>query len=101
MGDETVGQGTYDGYRRYNAACSRCHGPDGAGGSFAPSLIEALPAYDVFTDAVLYGRRRGTSVMNGFSDDPAIAEHLASLYAYLQARSSGAMGRGPPVFHER
>jgi mono/diheme cytochrome c family protein len=29
-----------NGYRRYNASCSHCHGPDGVGSTFAPSLIE-------------------------------------------------------------
>jgi mono/diheme cytochrome c family protein len=33
---------TYNGFRRYNAACNHCHGPDGAGSIFAPSLVDRL-----------------------------------------------------------
>ena len=29
--------------RRYTAVYNHCHGPDGVGGSFGPSLIEAPP----------------------------------------------------------
>ena len=35
-----VDQGTYNGYRRYGKSCMRCHGPDGAGSSYAPALTE-------------------------------------------------------------
>jgi mono/diheme cytochrome c family protein len=54
--DGKVDRQTYNGYRRYNASCNHCHGPDGAGGSFGPSLIDSPPAYDAFVAAVLYGR---------------------------------------------
>ena len=39
----TASKRTYNGFRRYNAVCNHCHGPDGVGGSFGPSLIEAPP----------------------------------------------------------
>ena len=38
--DGTVDWYTYSGYRRYNAECIRCHGPDGSGSSYAPALTE-------------------------------------------------------------
>jgi hypothetical protein len=34
--------------------------------------------------------------MKGFADDPNIAPHIDDLYAYLQARADGALGRGRP-----
>lgn len=95
-----VDRQTYNGYRRYNASCSHCHGPDGAGGSFGPALT-GIPAYDAFAAVVLYGRSNGTSVMNGFADDPNIAPYVGDLYAYLRARSDGALARGRPVLDER
>jgi hypothetical protein len=33
---------TNNGCRRYNAACNHCHGPDGAGSTFATSLVDGL-----------------------------------------------------------
>jgi mono/diheme cytochrome c family protein len=94
--DGKVDQRTYNGFRRYNSACNHCHGPDGAGGSFGPSLIERVMPIDAFRDAVLHGRVSGTSVMKGFAEDPNIAPYVDDLYAYLTARADGVIGRGRP-----
>jgi mono/diheme cytochrome c family protein len=88
---------TYNGYRRYHAGCNHCHGPDGIGSTFGPSLVEALPDLDAFRRIVRYGKTIGTSVMQGFADDPNIAPYTDDLYAYLQARADGALGRGRPL----
>ena len=40
--DGKVDQGTYNGWRRYHASCHTCHGPDGLGSSYAPSLVDSL-----------------------------------------------------------
>lgn len=88
---------TYNGYRRYHAGCNHCHGPDGVGSSFGPSLIEAPLDRAAFGDAVLDGRRTGASVMKGFAGDPNVAPFLDDIYAYLQARADGALGRGRPA----
>ena len=88
---------TYNGYRRYHAGCNHCHGPDGIGSTFGPSLVEALPDLDAFRRIVRYGKTTGTSVMQGFADDPNIAPYIDDLYAYLQARADGALGRGRPL----
>lgn len=37
-----VDAATYNGFRRYHTACNYCHGPDGLGSTFAPSLVEQL-----------------------------------------------------------
>jgi mono/diheme cytochrome c family protein len=87
---------TYNGYRRYHASCNHCHGPDGIGSTFGPSLVEALPDLEAFRRIVREGRTTGTSVMQGFADDPNIAPYVDDLYAYLQARADGALGRGRP-----
>jgi mono/diheme cytochrome c family protein len=57
--DGKVDFGTYDGYRRYEAYCLRCHGPDGAGSSYAPALAESLKtlSYEQFLETVVYGRK--------------------------------------------
>jgi mono/diheme cytochrome c family protein len=81
---------TFNGYRRYNAGCNHCHGPDGVGSTFGPSLVGALPDIDVFRRIVREGKTSGTSVMQGFADDPNIAPYVDDLYAYLQARADGA-----------
>jgi mono/diheme cytochrome c family protein len=94
--DGKVDPGTYNGYRRYNAQCNHCHGPDGVGSSFGPSLIAAPLPPDEFRKVVLEGRRSGASVMKGFAGDPNVVDHIDDIYAYLRARADGALGRGRP-----
>jgi hypothetical protein len=60
------------------------------------SLVEALPAPDAFRRIVRDGQSTGASVMQGFAGDPNIAPYIDDLYAYLQARAEGALGRGRP-----
>lgn len=86
-----------NGYRRYNAACNHCHGPDGVGSTFAPSLVEQVFDPGLFRQAVLLGRASGVSVMKGFCDDPNIAPYVDDIYIYLKARAGGAVGRGRPA----
>jgi len=92
-----VDRAILNGYRRYNATCSHCHGPDGLGSTFASSLIERPLPFEQFAEVVNNGRARGTSVMRGFADDPNVAPHIADIYRYLQARTEGTVGRGRPA----
>jgi len=95
--DGKVDARTYNGFRRYHAGCNHCHGPDGVGSTFAPSLVEKLPGVDTFRRVVRNGRANGTSVMKGFADDPNIAPYIDDIYAYLQARADGVLGPGRPI----
>ena len=91
-----VDPGTYNSYRRYHATCSHCHGPDGLGSSFGPSLIDRPLPFDAFAEVVRLGSARGTSVMQGFADDPNVEPHIDDIHAYLMARADGVLGRGRP-----
>jgi mono/diheme cytochrome c family protein len=95
--DGKVDERTYNGFRRYNAGCNHCHGPDGIGSTFAPSLVDGLPEVEAFRRIVREGKISGTSVMKGFGGDPNVAPYVDDIYAYLQARADGALGRGRPV----
>jgi hypothetical protein len=35
--------------------------------------------------------------MKGFSGDPNVAPYVDDIYAYLQARADGVLGRGRPI----
>ena len=87
-----------NGFRRYQGTCGHCHGPDGVGGSFAPSLIENPMPFAGFKTIVENGSVTGTSVMKGFANDPNVMDHIDDIYAYLSARSEGRIGRGRPTF---
>jgi methanol metabolism-related c-type cytochrome len=100
--DGKVDFGTYNGYRRYEAYCLRCHGPDGAGSSYAPALADSLKtmSYEAFLETVVYGRKNISasqqSVMPAFGEAVDVMENIDDIYAYLKARADGAIGRGRP-----
>jgi len=95
--DGKVDPRTYNGFRRYHAGCNHCHGPDGIGSIFAPSLVHRLPDVGAFRRIVRDGKSTGMSVMKGFAGDPNVAPFINDIYAYLQARADGALGRGRPL----
>jgi methanol metabolism-related c-type cytochrome len=104
-GDGTVDWGTFNGFRRYNGTCNVCHGPDGAGSTFAPALVDSLKRlrYEQFTDIVVNGKQEvNTAVqkkMPSFGTNPNVMCYLDDIYAYLKARSDGVLGRGRPAKH--
>jgi methanol metabolism-related c-type cytochrome len=97
-----VDKGTYNGYRRYGESCMRCHGPDGAGSSYAPSLADSLKtlSYDDFVATVVNGKQTlgagQEKVMPSFAEVQDVMLYIDDIYAYLKARSDDALGRGRP-----
>jgi mono/diheme cytochrome c family protein len=94
--DGKVDTATYNGFRRYHASCNHCHGPDGMGSTIGPTLVESLPPHEEFRRIVLEGTGSGTSRMKGFAGDGNVEPYVDDIYAYLQARADGALGRGRP-----
>jgi mono/diheme cytochrome c family protein len=92
----------YNGYRRYGDGCMRCHGPDGAGSSYAPDLTASLKrlSEDQFKETVINGRQNLANgqdkVMPAFGTVPDVVNYLDDIYAYLKARSDGKLPRGRP-----
>ena len=101
--DGKVDKGTFNGYRRYSDSCLRCHGPDGAGSSYAPNLTDSLKHMDkqAFEETVINGRVNvntgNNNVMPAFGTVEDVALYLEDIYAYLKARSDGVVGRGRPI----
>lgn len=96
-GTGAAGKTILNGYRRYSSVCSHCHGPDGIGSTFAPSLIEQPLPFARFEQIVRDGSGSGVSVMRGFADDPNVAPYVRDIYRYLEARADGVIGRGRPA----
>lgn len=100
--DGTVDWYTSVGYIRYTANCMQCHGPDGLGSSFAPSLVDSLQTlnYSQFVDTVTNGKKNVSAsqdlVMPAFGTNPNVMCFLDAIFVYLRARSDGALGRGQP-----
>lgn len=93
---------TYNGWRRYTESCMRCHGPDGAGSSYAPDLVDSVKhmTQDQFNDIVVNGRTNVNSanenVMPAFGTVEDVVTYLDDIWAYLKARADGVLGRGRP-----
>ena len=97
-----VDQHVYNGFRRYGESCLRCHGPDGAGSSYAPNLTDSLKhlTYDQFTNVVINGRKNVTqsqnNVMPSFGTTEDVVSYMDDIYGYLKARSDDKLPRGRP-----
>lgn len=90
---------TYEGYLVYTRACMACHGPDGLGSSFAPSLIEMAErrGWADFAGTVAAGRDvLPGQVMPSFADDPYVMGNIPNIFSYMRARGEGGLGRGRP-----
>jgi methanol metabolism-related c-type cytochrome len=93
---------TYNGWRRYTESCMRCHGPDGAGSSYAPDLVDSVKhmSKDQFEDIVINGRTNvnaaSENVMPPFGEVEDVVLYLDDIWAYLKARADGVLGRGRP-----
>jgi mono/diheme cytochrome c family protein len=99
---DKVDMGTYKGYLYYGDQCMRCHGPDGLGSSYAPNLTDSLKTMskETMENTVINGRQdvntANDKVMPAFGTNQDVVENLDNIYAYLKARSDGALGRGHP-----
>lgn len=97
--DGRVDQGTYDGYIAYTRSCMACHGPDGLGSSFAPSLIQAVERrnFGEFSHTIATGLEiQPGRVMPSFADDDYVLSNIENIYSYMKARGAGDLGRGRP-----
>lgn len=96
---DNVDEATFRGYEAYGRVCMACHGPDGVGSSFAPSLVQAAErrTFEEFQQTVVEGLDfQPGLVMPSFADDPYVMEHVGEIYSYLKARAEGDLGRGRP-----
>ncbi|MDP4026080.1 c-type cytochrome, methanol metabolism-related [Methylobacterium sp. NEAU 140] len=105
-GGKKVDWYTMSGYVRYNSNCIVCHGPDGMGSTYAPSLVDSLKTMDYahFAGIVLGGKKDVSAsqelVMPAFGDNRNVTCYLPDIYTYLRARAEGALGRNRPPKHE-
>jgi methanol metabolism-related c-type cytochrome len=100
--DGVVDWYTYSGFRRYHSDCHVCHGPDGAGSSYAPALVESVKTltYAQFMEVLASGRKHvdasQQTVMPAFGDNRSVMCFADDIYVYLKARSDDAVPRGRP-----
>jgi mono/diheme cytochrome c family protein len=98
--DGKVDFATWRGSNLYAGMCLRCHGENGEGSSFAPSLTDALKTVtyykfiDVVTNGITVIDSGSTEVMPSFGDNRTIMKYVDSIYAYLKGLSDGALPPG-------
>lgn len=98
--DKTVDWHTWRGYKKYNANCMQCHGPDGLGSSFAPDLTDSLKRidYSKFMEVVSSGQQNvwhpSNSIMPAWGSDLNVMCFADSIYIYLRGRADGSIERG-------
>ncbi|UCC55779.1 MAG: hypothetical protein JSU75_10570 [Gammaproteobacteria bacterium] len=124
--DGKVDKSTFLGWRVFHSACHGCHAVDATGTTVAPNLVERIKTMNAndFTETVLTRYRitlgfgdaaadnntavrqafieqvlkheRGELIMPAWGRDANVSPHVLDIYAYLRARSDGALGTGRP-----
>ncbi|MGH7514165.1 MAG: c-type cytochrome [Gemmatimonadales bacterium] len=101
---DTVEAPLYKAWQQYSLQCARCHGEDGQGTSFGPSLLHALtpdgdvPTREAFLDVLTHGRQdKGMPSAAKMGLDSVYFE---GLYDYLKGRSGGRLHGGRPARRE-
>jgi mono/diheme cytochrome c family protein len=88
----------YNGWKMFEVYCTRCHGEDAVGSSFAPSLVKAVgPDGDIkhrtFFETVTQGRPTKGMPTWGNLLSP---EQKEDVWNYLRARAVGGLAGGRP-----
>lgn len=101
---DTVEGPLYKAWQQYSLQCARCHGEDGQGTSFAPSLLVALrpdghvPTREEFLTVLTKGREdKGMPSADKMGIDSI---YFDPLYDYLKGRSDGRLHGGRPARRE-
>jgi len=94
----------YKAWQQYSLQCARCHGEDGQGSSFGPSLLHALkpdgdvPTRAAFLDVLIHGRHdKGMPSAAKMGLDSV---YFDGLYDYLKGRSDGRLHGSRPARRE-
>lgn len=101
---DTVDNDTYQGWKQYELNCSRCHGEDAVGSSFAPALIVSLreggtiPTAESFLTTVCAGRPdKGMPAWCALGLE---IDKIQRMYLYVKGRADGKIGPGRPAVRE-
>ena len=88
---------SYAGFKLYRNWCARCHGTYGQG-MVGPNLAESLQVIteQEFFDTVENGKSGTIGSMPMWKSNPKVMAGRDQLYAYLMARSDGAIGVEKP-----
>jgi len=88
----------YNGWKMFEVYCTRCHGEDAVGSSFAPALIKSVGPdgminHRAFFETVTHGRPAKGMPTWGNTLSP---EQKEDVWYYLRARAVGGLAGGRP-----
>ena len=88
----------YAGWRNFNVNCQSCHGFNAVASDAAPDLRNSVRKGGTLTRAQFHEVVRKGRMAKGMPAWGALldARQIDQIYAYLLARSSGALGAGQP-----
>lgn len=88
---------SYKGWKLFRNWCARCHGTF-AQGMVGPNLADSLKVLtkEQFEETVTNGKTGQIGSMPAWKSNPQVMKDLGAIYAYLKARSDGAIGEVPP-----
>jgi mono/diheme cytochrome c family protein len=101
---DTLSPAAYNGWKLFELNCSRCHGDNAEGTSFAPSLVQALgrggavPTEQAFSQIVCNGIPSGgmpTWCKLGLTKD-----QIQTIYLYVKGRADGKIHPGRPTVRQ-
>ena len=80
------GQLLYFGYAKKDVNCSKCHGPEGKGGSQAPDMRRTFSKYSdqKIMDFILHGKGLGLDSMPAF-EEKLTATDLQNLMLFIKS----------------
>lgn len=91
-----VDDATFDGFKTWRAAaCDRCHGANQEG-LVGPSLLQSLKTLSKEEFVVVVRDGRLAKGMQSFGTSEKVMSNMDQLYAYLKARSDGALTKSKP-----
>ncbi len=101
---DTLSSAAYAGWKQFELNCSRCHGDDAEGTSFAPSLVQALgPGGAVPTKQAFLGIACAGVPNKGMPSWCALGlgmDNLQNIYLYLKGRADGSIHPGRPTVRQ-
>jgi mono/diheme cytochrome c family protein len=88
---------SYNGFKLFRNWCARCHGTYGQG-MVGPNLADSLKliSKEQFFDVVENGKTGSIGSMPSWKANVEVMENNDKIYAYLKARSDGAIGVEKP-----
>ncbi|HEU4586738.1 MAG TPA: cytochrome c [Gemmatimonadaceae bacterium] len=89
----------YAGWRTFNVNCQSCHGFNAVASDVAPDLRNSVRQGGTLTRAQFHEVVRTGRMAKGMPAWGALldAKQIDQIYAYLRARSTGALGAGRPI----